>query len=890
MSGDADERKWVDGVIESMRTLRGAGAHAKARRVGEEAEASRKPALSNAGLERLRVARALATYKDTELPMRAQLREAQALVEPFTMTSVDPETLGVAGAIERRFYELQTRVEHLERALAFYLRGHELDVQADWPSAGYPGINAAYLLEMIASIEQASGLPLQIVAAADRRQKAEALRTQLLDKAKEKNPAPDRQYWFLATLAEAAVGGRDFKRAREKIELALELKPDPGMIASTAKQLARLLRLQQADGQVSPEGRQVLHALVGESEEAVSSSIRGRLGLALSGGGFRASFFHIGVLARLAEVDLLRHVEVLSCVSGGSLVGALYALELKHLYESKPDGTIGRVDFVELVARLAARFREAVSMNIRTRVALSAKENWAMLTNRRSRSHRAADLYEEYLYARVGEGDGRYAGPRYMKDLAITLKETPAFKRSSDNWLRKNKVPQVVFNATTLNTGHVWHFTPDSMGEPPAREEDVDVNDRFVRMPYGAFGDQFEMRLGHAVAASACVPGLFEPLAVEGAYAGPTPLLVDGGVHDNQGTVALLEQECTMLIVSDASGQLGTVDAPSNSALASLLRSDSVFQARIREAQYQDLIAREQGKLLFARSFLHLKQGFARREIRAATGAAPLPAPPDAPLPYAVSRDVQERLAALRTDLDAFSPLEAESLMASGYLIAENGVDPARYEAPPPNPDRFDSRLVETWFDFLRVRPLLTAASLKRSPTQDRVLSLLHAGENMAGKAFLIDKSARRVGVAILAVLAVALIALMWHLRHHVLMHVTVGGGAVLLGVALLRRLRPEAGLAIDLLRQPTAIVTAVVRPAVLAVVGSLAARAQLRWADRAFLAAGKVEPLLEALASEPPAAAGPPLHPSAAATRSPVAEQSAPGTVAPHAPLNAHE
>jgi predicted acylesterase/phospholipase RssA len=30
-----------------------------------------------------------------------------------------------------------------------------------------------------------------------------------------------------------------------------------------------------------------------------------KLGLALSGGGFRASLFHIGVLARMAELDLL---------------------------------------------------------------------------------------------------------------------------------------------------------------------------------------------------------------------------------------------------------------------------------------------------------------------------------------------------------------------------------------------------------------------------------------------------------------------------------------------------------------------------------------------------------------------------------------------------------
>ncbi len=43
-----------------------------------------------------------------------------------------------------------------------------------------------------------------------------------------------------------------------------------------------------------------------------------KTGLALSGGGLRASLFHIGVLGRLAELDLLRHVDVISTVSGGS--------------------------------------------------------------------------------------------------------------------------------------------------------------------------------------------------------------------------------------------------------------------------------------------------------------------------------------------------------------------------------------------------------------------------------------------------------------------------------------------------------------------------------------------------------------------------------------------
>jgi len=58
-----------------------------------------------------------------------------------------------------------------------------------------------------------------------------------------------------------------------------------------------------------------------ESRGMKSSSER-KVGLGLSGGGFRASFFHLGVLARLAEVDALRDVQVLSSVSGGSIVGA----------------------------------------------------------------------------------------------------------------------------------------------------------------------------------------------------------------------------------------------------------------------------------------------------------------------------------------------------------------------------------------------------------------------------------------------------------------------------------------------------------------------------------------------------------------------------------------
>lgn len=50
-----------------------------------------------------------------------------------------------------------------------------------------------------------------------------------------------------------------------------------------------------------------------------------RIGVAISGGGFRATCFGLGCLRALHDRDLLRHVKVISGISGGSLLTALYA-------------------------------------------------------------------------------------------------------------------------------------------------------------------------------------------------------------------------------------------------------------------------------------------------------------------------------------------------------------------------------------------------------------------------------------------------------------------------------------------------------------------------------------------------------------------------------------
>jgi NTE family protein len=52
-----------------------------------------------------------------------------------------------------------------------------------------------------------------------------------------------------------------------------------------------------------------------------------RIGLALSGGGFRAAAFHLGVFRKLQTLGLLDKLDLLSCVSGGSIAGGFLAAE-----------------------------------------------------------------------------------------------------------------------------------------------------------------------------------------------------------------------------------------------------------------------------------------------------------------------------------------------------------------------------------------------------------------------------------------------------------------------------------------------------------------------------------------------------------------------------------
>jgi predicted acylesterase/phospholipase RssA len=228
------------------------------------------------------------------------------------------------------------------------------------------------------------------------------------------------------------------------------------------------------------------------------------------------------------------------------------------------------------------------------------------------------------------------------------------------------------------------------MGEPPSGiDTAIDANYRLRRMYYeDAPAPHDKIRLGHAVAASACVPGLFEPIVLPKLYereAGPDTekqaiavRLVDGGVHDNQGIMSLLEQDCNAVLVSDASGQMDSDDNPSKGVIGVPLRSNSILMARVREAEYRELDARRKSGVLRNLMFIHLKKDLEVNPVdwigcdeTSQFGQERQSGAEKDRTDYGILKEVQENLAAIRTDLDSFCDTEAFALMTSGYRMAE---------------------------------------------------------------------------------------------------------------------------------------------------------------------------------------------------------------------------
>jgi len=202
----------------------------------------------------------LATYKAKEPDEVSALQEALGLLEALRPAeSNDPETLGLAGAIEKRLFDQGQGHEHLDRAIRFYARGYYL--RNDW----YNGINFAYLLtlradtpldattqEKIADMVCANRVRRDVVALCERdlrtMREGRQLAAGSVDGASAdelRARATEQEFWCLATLAEAQFGLGDLAGYEKTRGEATELAHASWMMETFDGQVAKLRPLLQ---------------------------------------------------------------------------------------------------------------------------------------------------------------------------------------------------------------------------------------------------------------------------------------------------------------------------------------------------------------------------------------------------------------------------------------------------------------------------------------------------------------------------------------------------------------------------------------------------------------------------------------------------------------------
>ena len=246
-----------------------------------------------------------------------------------------------------------------------------------------------------------------------------------------------------------------------------------------------------------------------------------RVGLALSGGGFRAVAFHLGVLRALHDRGVLDHVEVLSTVSGGSLIGAMWA------YSDD--------DFATFDRRVTNLLRSGLNWRIARGLFVSKRTPQILACAVASAAGSTAATARTAV-RRIGQ---RLAGRRRTNNVEPLprqwMNRTTAVRDVFTRILGDHPISEpkrdlhVILNACDLRSGSAFRFGSVESG----------------CSRYGRLTDN-TVPVSLAVAASAAYPVALPALDVRWAFTDRNGritaerlLLTDGGVFDNLGTSCL---------------------------------------------------------------------------------------------------------------------------------------------------------------------------------------------------------------------------------------------------------------------------------------------------------------------------------------------------------------
>ena len=353
----------------------------------------------------------------------------------------------------------------------------------------------------------------------------------------------------------------------------------------------------------------------------------GKIGICLSGGGFRATLFHLGSLKRLNEFGILSQINTFSSVSGGSVLNGQLAKVWTQLSET--DGVFDNFD--ELVSQ---PIRSVCGADLRTSVVaewfnpFKAIQKFKLL----SKDFSLTDLLAKYYAEQLG--------------LGFSLSEL-------------TNEPRFVFCAANLESGVNWVFQSGADGKMGDYRVGFRDNDDTV---------------ARAVAASSSFTPLFPPIIIHSdpdSFVGGLDknlktekermALTDGGIYDNLGIEPLWNlknPEFQFVLVSDAGQPTHYEDEPSQKLVGRLLRSFNIALGQVGAVRKRWLIQEYLRKSVEGTywGLISNHDSYQLADSHGFTGSA------------------LEKLNRVRTDLDSFSDAEQACLINHGYAIADTAV------------------------------------------------------------------------------------------------------------------------------------------------------------------------------------------------------------------------
>jgi len=338
-----------------------------------------------------------------------------------------------------------------------------------------------------------------------------------------------------------------------------------------------------------------------------------KVGMCLSGGGYRATLFHLGALWRLNEFGMLPKIDRYSSVSGGSIMAAWLGYKWASL-EFDENGAA-----VNFEKEIVAPIRAFTCKKIDYLVML-----FGLLNPFKKIGDLLSEAYQRHLFGNA------------------TLQDLP-------------EKPEFIFDASNAQSGVLWEFSRKRMG---------DYRVGYVNHP--------KQLLAQAVAASSAFPPFLSPVILnlrESDFAKGTGsdlktkafrtrvVLMDGGVYDNMGLEPVIKDFDTVL-VSDAGGKMQPIERPKIFWGLQVFRIISITDNQVRALRKRQVIGMyKQGERLgtYWGTFSHIAD-------YKADGA--LNCPPEETL----------KLAKLTTRLWTYSRKNQERLINWGYAICDAAI------------------------------------------------------------------------------------------------------------------------------------------------------------------------------------------------------------------------